>query len=130
MGSYKQVNYKDNNISLNDLLQQYLSVQNTKKREIQVQMKQDQLFWERRPLSQDMMDYATQDVVFLPRVFTAMQSYFTTKITQSSYHGGQFYTNKMTVFEKIMTETLKCHKYASINKHVDDPTYLPIGAII
>ena len=57
-GSSKLVNYKDNNISLNELLLSYLGVQNTKKQEISMMMKYNDEFWEIRPLSQDMIDYA------------------------------------------------------------------------
>jgi ribonuclease D len=32
-------------------------------------MKNDDEFWERRPLTQDMIDYATQDVCYLPMVY-------------------------------------------------------------
>lgn len=53
------MNYKDNNISLNDLLQGYLDVNHTKKHEISVKMKENDEFWEIRPLTKDMIDYAT-----------------------------------------------------------------------
>jgi len=56
--STKLVNYKDNNISLSDLLHTYLDVTHTKKQEVSAKMKQDEEFWEWRPLSQDMIDYA------------------------------------------------------------------------
>lgn len=35
-------------------------------------MKQDDAFWETRPLDQDMIAYATQDVIYLPRVYQKM----------------------------------------------------------
>ena len=55
----KLTNYKDNNISLADLLKTYIDVTHTKKHEISAKMKNDDEFWERRPLTQDMIDYAT-----------------------------------------------------------------------
>jgi ribonuclease D len=55
----KLLNYKDNNISLADLLKTYIDVTHTKKHEISLIMKNDDEFWERRPLSRDMIDYAT-----------------------------------------------------------------------
>jgi ribonuclease D len=63
------VNYKDNNISLNELLQTYLDVTHTKKQEISLKMKDNDEFWEKRPLNSDMIDYATQDVIYLPMVY-------------------------------------------------------------
>lgn len=36
-------------------------------------MKDDDEFWERRPLSNDMIEYATQDVVYLPLVYQEME---------------------------------------------------------
>ena len=44
--STKMVNFKDNNISLNDLLMTYLDVMNTKKHEISLKMKENDEFWE------------------------------------------------------------------------------------
>lgn len=55
----KLANFKDNNISLADLLKTYIDVVHTKKHEISAKMKNDDGFWERRPLTQDMIDYAT-----------------------------------------------------------------------
>ena len=80
--STKQVNYQDNNISLNDLLTTYLDVINTKKVEMSYNMKNNDEFWEIRPLTADMIDYATQDVIYLPKVYTKMQNlYFKETVT-------------------------------------------------
>jgi ribonuclease D len=65
----KLANYKDNNISLHDLLKIYIDVIHTKKQEIQAIMRNDDEFWEWRPLSSDMIEYATQDVISLPLVY-------------------------------------------------------------
>ena len=67
------MNCKDNNISLNGLLQQYLNVINNKKEKIAKLMKDDDKFWEIRPLSNDMIEYSTQDVIYLPRVYLEME---------------------------------------------------------
>ena len=34
-----------------------------------MKMKENDYFWEQRPLSKDMIDYASQDVIYLPSVF-------------------------------------------------------------
>ena len=59
MGSHKTVNYSDNNISLNDLLLKYLNVINSKKKEISNLMRENDEFWEQRPLTKDMIEYAS-----------------------------------------------------------------------
>jgi len=52
--------------SLNDVLSLYLDVQNDQKSAIQTKMKKNPFIWETRPLSDDMIDYAAQDVLYLP----------------------------------------------------------------
>jgi ribonuclease D len=37
-------------------------------------MRDNDSFWERRPLNKDMIQYATQDVLYLPQVYQRMQS--------------------------------------------------------
>ena len=55
----KLQNFKDNNISLADLLKTYIDVVHTKKHEISAKMKKNDAFWHDRPLTQEMIDYAT-----------------------------------------------------------------------
>ena len=65
----------ENQIGLNTLLQKYLGaeVQNDYKKTISKQMKMDDSFWHTlRPLSEQMLEYAAQDVIFLPRVYEQM----------------------------------------------------------
>lgn len=97
----------------------YLSVQNNKKKEISVLMRDNDEFWENRPLNSDMIDYATQDVIYLPLVYQKMErDFFKMKLIHSFYQLGQLYYTEMCVFEKIMRETVKCEKYAFINRHI------------
>jgi ribonuclease D len=65
----KLTNCRDNNISLSDLLKNYIDVTHTKKHEISAKMRNDDSFWEKRPLTHEMIDYATQDVIYLPLVY-------------------------------------------------------------
>lgn len=77
------------------------------------------MFWEHRPLSQDMIEYATQDVIFLPRVYEKMEKdFFSNKMIHQFYQAGQLYYTELCVFQKIMNETVKCEKYAFINRHI------------
>ena len=40
-------------------------------------MREDEGFWHKiRPLSKEMLEYAAQDVIFLPQVFDVMKKYF------------------------------------------------------
>ena len=59
---------------------------NTKKHEISLLMKDDEEFWERRPLSKDMIEYATQDVVYLPLVYLEMQRLYLNLSTTQEFH--------------------------------------------
>lgn len=72
------------------MLQQYIDVTHTKKEEIGQVMKRDDCFWERRPFTKDMIQYATQDVLYLPQVYQRMQSEFGhLKIIHQFYQYGQ-----------------------------------------
>jgi len=55
----KLIQCEDNNISLANLLQHYIDVTHTKKKEIANIMREHDDFWEKRPLSRDMIQYAT-----------------------------------------------------------------------
>jgi ribonuclease D len=55
----KLVQCDDNNISLSRLLEKYIDVMHTKKKEIAEKMRYDDSFWERRPFTKDMIQYAT-----------------------------------------------------------------------
>jgi ribonuclease D len=70
---------------LNRLLEIYLGVQNTKKENIKKYMMEDDEFWERRPLSSEMLEYASQDVFYLPMVYGKMQQYFHGKTNHRFY---------------------------------------------
>jgi ribonuclease D len=91
---------------LADLLKTYIDVVHTKKYEISAKMKNDDSFWERRPLTQDMIDYATQDVIYLPMVYQKLyKDFFKLKLINQFYQHGQQYYEEMAVFDKIMRET-------------------------
>lgn len=55
----KLIHCEDNNISLANLLQHYIDVTHTKKKEIAMIMREHDDFWEKRPLTRDMIQYAT-----------------------------------------------------------------------
>ena len=55
-----------NSAGLNTLLKTYCGVENDKKDYISGLMNTDPEIWNRRPLSEEMIDYAAQDVIYLP----------------------------------------------------------------
>ena len=68
-----------------------------------------------------MIDYATQDVCYLPMVYQKLQKeYGSLKLINSFYQHGQQYFEEITVFQKIMRDTANCQKYAFINRHIKD----------
>ena len=121
----------ENQIGLNLLLQKYLGadVQNTNKNDIAKQMKLDETFWHTlRPLSQQMLEYAAQDVIFLPRVYEQMQPYFFVPWVERHCNSrGEMTFENTTVQAKIFTDTMKCLQYATINNEIKDITALEPG---
>jgi ribonuclease D len=55
---FEQYDYRNINISLNNLLAYYVGKANSKKDEINLLMSEDHQFWEKRPLSPSMIQYA------------------------------------------------------------------------
>lgn len=70
----KTYDYQDSNIALNSLLQKYLRVENSKKSSISTEMKGNDQFWEQRPLTSEMIEYASQDVMYLPSIYFLLKS--------------------------------------------------------
>ena len=58
----QQYDYRNINMSLNNLLEDYLNKVNDKKDEINTAMQNNEKFWEQRPLTESMIKYAAQDV--------------------------------------------------------------------
>lgn len=58
----------ESQVGLNHVLTQYLGAKATNKNKEQIHslMKQDEWCWYARPLSQDLLEYAAQDVLYLP----------------------------------------------------------------
>lgn len=102
----------ENQIGLNTLLQKYLGaeVQNSYKKDISHQMKLDETFWHTvRPLSEEMLEYAAQDVIFLPRVYEKMQPYFFVPWVERHCNSrGEMTFENITVQAKIFNDTKKC----------------------
>lgn len=92
--------YQDSNISLNCLLQRYLNVENSMKSSISTEMKENDQFWEQRPLSHEMIEYASQDVMHLPSVYLMFKSKLRTSMMNQ-------------IFEK----SYNCQYYSLINKN-------------
>lgn len=109
--------FSQSNVGLNQLLGRYLNKSNEWKELIQSEMKSDRLFWERRPLTQEMLKYASQDVVFLPYLYDAFWYFFENYSINSLNNitkEHQLDFDIATVFD----EAMKCNQYAQINPHV------------
>ncbi|RZF32426.1 hypothetical protein LSTR_LSTR001890 [Laodelphax striatellus] len=66
--------YKAKNVVLNTLCELYKAPVNPLKEQLKNIYRKDQRYWSRRPLSREMMIYASADILSLvPQVYTAMQ---------------------------------------------------------
>lgn len=83
-----KVDYTQTSISLNELLKRYLNKENDKKESIQLQMSANKFFWDTRPLTIEMYEYAAQDVIHLPLLYDAFCYVFKqiSKLSFSSNH--------------------------------------------
>lgn len=95
--------YSQNNVGLNELLKRYLNRTNTCKDTIQSKMKDNKYFWDTRPLTEEMIKYAGQDVLYLPYL----------------YRMSWFLFDKMGIqMPDIYAEASKCNSYAIMNNDV------------
>lgn len=92
--------YKDSNISLNSLLNIYLSTENSMKSKISDEMKADPEFWDQRPLTSEMIEYASQDVAYLPKMYSVFQELMS-----------------RSLLLKVFQKSSNCHFYSLINKN-------------
>ena len=85
-------------------------------------MKLDETFWHtKRPLSTEMLEYAAQDVIFLPQVFEQMEQYLPLPYMERHCNArGEFTFENITVLQKIFNDTAKCNQYATINNDIKD----------
>jgi ribonuclease D len=106
--------FRQNNIGLNDLLKRYLDRSNDFKDVIQNEMKNDRLFWEKRPLTEEMLNYASQDVIYLPYMYQTFGYHC------DNYRKGLNSEQIKINFDlsDVFTEAMKCNDYAQINQHV------------
>lgn len=110
-----KIDYSQNNIGLNELLRRYLNKTNECKDLIQSEMKSDKLFWEKRPLTEDMLDYAAKDVLFLPFLYNAF-CYVLDQYNKSCNSP----ININSHLDDIFTQAQKCNEYAEINRSVKE----------
>ena len=75
-----------------------------------------------------MLEYAAQDVIFLPRVYEKMQPYFFVPWVERHCNSrGEMTFENITVQAKIFNDTKKCLQYATINNDVKDTSVLEAG---
>lgn len=116
--------YAHNNASLNELLRRYLNRINDYKDLIQAEMNKDKNFWEIRPLTSEMIIYASQDVIYLPYLYQSFCYLFDQCISKESYNPtGKVLWEASDVF----AEAMKCNDYAQINQSI---TKLNSGDVI
>jgi len=122
----QQYDYRNINISLNNLLEDYLDKTNEKKDEINSAMQNNEQFWETRPLSHSMIQYAAQDVQFLPLVYERMRKMdvFDKEIVDNVTENGKIYQCTTKLYHKILSDTRKCIGYGFINRNIIDASSL------
>ena len=104
-------NFKENSVGLNDLLKRYLNKENDCKDLIQSEMKSNKDFWNIRPLSVKMIEYAGQDVFYLPFLYEVVCHVFI------SYRNSPNCRCPEEVdIRRVFEEASKCNTYAYINK--------------
>lgn len=90
-----------------------MKVENTKKAEMNSQMTSDPEFWYQRPLTYDMLEYAAQDVIYLPEIYRI------------------FIKNLRTAtIAKIFQKSSEYLYYSLLNTHTKDFTYLTEGDMV
>lgn len=68
--------YKVKNVNLNTLCDHYGAPCNPLKEQLKNIYRKDQRYWSRRPMTRDMLIYASSDVLSLvPQVYSAMSRY-------------------------------------------------------
>lgn len=104
-------------------------MQNAEKKVISKQMKNDETFWHtQRPLSEQMLEYAAQDVIFLPEVYAQMEQYMSVPYMERAINSrGEMYFSPITVMAKIFHDSQKCLQYANINNDIKEIRTLERG---
>lgn len=128
----QQYDYRNINISLNNLLEDYLGKINDKKDEINTAMQSNETFWEQRPLTPSMIEYASQDVQYLPQVYEKMRKMdvFDKEIVDNVTEGGKIYQCTTKLYHKILSDSRKCIGYSFINRDIQDISTLKIDTYI
>ena len=107
--------YAHNNASLNELLRRYLNKMNDYKDLIQAEMNKDKNFWEIRPLTSEMILYASQDVIFLPYLYKTFCYLFEQCLARENY---SLIGKTLWETSDVFNEAMKCNDYAQINQTV------------
>ena len=68
-----------------------------------------------------MLEYAAQDVIFLPQVFEQMEKFLHLPYMERNCNSrGELTFESITVLQKIFHDTSKCNQYATINNDIKD----------
>ena len=107
--------YSHNNASLNELLRKYLNRVNDFKDLIQAEMNKDKNFWEIRPLTNEMIIYASQDVIYLPYLYNSFCYLFEQCLAKENHN---INTKRLLEASDVFTEAMKWNEYAQINQSI------------
>ena len=79
-----------------------------------------------------MIEYAAQDVQFLPQVYEKMRrmDIFDKEIVDNVTENGKIYQCTAKLYHKILSDTRKCIGYSFINRNIVDVTTLSIDTYI
>lgn len=96
---------ENNSVSLNTLLKTHLELLNEYKDFMAKKLKDDITLWEKRPLTDEMINYAAQDVCYLPLVYKV----FCNKVKKLSG------VLEFDLISDVFKDSRKCNIYAYIN---------------
>lgn len=100
---------KSSNISLKNLLYKYFKINKDENFFIKGSMKENSRFWEKRPLTKEMIEYASKDVFYLEKLFKIMNS----SINLKQKH-----------IDKIFEDSLMCYPYSCLNLKIEEENRL------
>jgi len=93
---------KESTISLKDLLKKYFEVDKDTNNEVKSLMNSDKAVWSTRPLSESMLKYAVEDVLYLERLYAIFQKALSKDL-----------------FEQVFEESRQSIPYSYLNLSID-----------
>lgn len=101
---------KNSSLSLKDLLSIHFPYDSNKYHDLKMMMKTDSSFWGQRPLTEKMLSYAVEDVLFLEKL------YWIFKKECDTFNKN---TVKQNLWEKIFSDSQYSIPYTSLNLNIE-----------